>query len=119
MGLFDRLRQRSTSPSGAVVESPTHPGCIAINEAPLGRIVRIAGDIASVILRPETTVPALEAEIDDGSSRMRVVWLGRNSIRGIEPGRGIIVEGRVVERDDMRFMHNPKYELLPRPGAHE
>ncbi len=119
MGILDRLRQRSDVAAEPAPEAPSHPGCVAISEAPLGRIVRIAGDIASVILRPETTVPALEAEIDDGSARMRVVWLGRNAIRGIEPGRGIIVEGRVVERDDMRFMHNPKYELLPRPGAHE
>lgn len=117
MGLLQRLFRRvnpETQPALAV-----RPGCTPIAEAPLGRIVRIAGEISSVILRPETTVAALEAEIDDGTARLRIVWLGRNAIRGIEPGRGIIIEGRVVERDDMRLMHNPRYELLPRTGAHE
>ena len=117
MGILQRIMRR-TRADGAAAPA-THPGCTPIVDAPLGRIVRIAGEISSVILRPETTVAALEAEIDDGSGRLHIVWLGRNAIRGIEPGRGIIIEGRVVERNDMRLMHNPKYELLPRIGAHE
>ncbi|MHB0929703.1 MAG: OB-fold nucleic acid binding domain-containing protein, partial [Candidatus Nanopelagicales bacterium] len=82
-----------------------------------GRVVRVSGDIASVVLRPETTVQALEAEIDDGSARLVIVWLGRGSIRGIEPGRGIIIEGRVVSANGQLLMHNPRYELLPRGAA--
>ncbi len=117
MGFLQRLLRRPDSDAALV--PVLHPGCTPIAEAPLGRIVRIAGEISSVILRPETTVAALEAEVDDETGRIHIVWLGRNAIRGIEPGRGIIVEGRVVERDGMRLMHNPKYELLPRTGSHE
>ena len=43
--------------------------------------------------------------------------LGRERIRGIEPGRGITVEGRVVLIDGVRTMHNPRYELAPRGAA--
>lgn len=96
---------------------PVRVGCIPIAEAPLGKLVRIHGDITSVILRPATTNRALEAEIDDGVDRLVIVWLGRTSIRGIEPGRGITVEGRVVWLHDQRMMHNPKYELAPRRTA--
>ena len=92
-------------------------GCIPIADAPFGRIVRLHGDIASVILRPETTVQALEAEIDDGSSRLVIVWMGRSTIRGVEPGRGITIEGRVVRLDGQRFMFNPRYELAPKGAA--
>ena len=85
--------------------------------APLGRVVRIYGDIASVIVRPEHATQALEAEVDDGVDLLVVVWMGRSGIRGVEPGRGITVEGRVVELDGRRMMFNPRYELAPRGGA--
>ena len=99
------------------VEPAFGAGAIPIASAPFGRLVRIHGDIASVVLRPETTVQALEAEIDDGSGRLVIVWLGRSTIRGIEPGRGITIEGRVVQLNGVRMMHNPRYELAPRGAA--
>lgn len=114
MGLVNRVLQRNAQAS-----KPTnHPGCIAIVDAPLGRVVRIHGDISSVILRPATTTRALEAEIDDGTARLVIVWLGRSALRGVEPGRGITIEGRVVRMDEKLMMHNPRYELAPR-GAQE
>lgn len=113
MGMIPRMLQRTSSAAIA----PARSGCVAIADAPLGRIVRIHGDITSVILRPATTTRALEAEIDDGSSRLVIVWLGRSTIRGIEPGRGITIEGRVVRMDDRYMMHNPRYELAPRGAA--
>lgn len=100
-----------------IVQPGVKTGCIPILEAPFGRIVRIHGDIASVILRPETTVQALEAEIDDGSARLTIVWMGRSTIRGVEPGRGITIEGRVVRLNGQRMMFNPRYELAPRGAA--
>lgn len=114
MGVLQRvLQRRAVEP-----DAPAHPGCVSIVDAPLGRVVRIHGDITSVILRPATTNRALEAEIDDGTARLVIVWLGRSTIRGIEPGRGITIEGRVVRLDDRFLMHNPRYELAPR-GAVE
>ena len=98
-------------------EVEPHPGCTTIASAPLGRVVRVHGDITSVILRPVTSNRALEAEIDDGTARLVIVWLGRSSIRGVEPGRSITIEGRVVRMDDRLLMHNPRYELSPRGGA--
>ena len=114
MGVLQRVLQRGAEP----VVPDVHPGCVSIVDAPLGRVVRIHGDITSVILRPATTNRALEAEIDDGTERLVIVWLGRSTIRGIEPGRGITIEGRVVRMDDRYLMHNPRYELMPR-GAVE
>lgn len=115
-GLLNRLRRRGDG-TETRAERTSRAGLLPIADAPLGRVVRVGGDIASVILRPETTVQALEAEIDDGSARLVIVWLGRNSIRGIEPGRGIIIEGRVVRMGGVLMMHNPRYELLPRGAA--
>ena len=49
----------------------------------------------TVTLRPRGGVPALEAELYDGSGSISVVWLGRRRIGGIAPGRGIRVVGRI------------------------
>lgn len=111
--VIQALRPRST----AKPIPPVREGCIPIAEAPIGKLVRIHGDITSVILRPATTNRALEAEIEDGCDRLVIVWLGRTAIRGIEPGRGITIEGRVVRLQDKLMMHNPKYELAPRRTA--
>lgn len=85
-----------------------------IAAAPLGTPVDITGDIASIRLRPESEVQALEAEISDSSGRLTLVWLGRHSIAGIIPGRRITVHGRIVTHGDLRLMYNPRYELHPR-----
>jgi hypothetical protein len=58
-------------------------------------------------------VPALEAELDDGSDVLVVVWLGRRQIVGIEPGRKLRVTSRIGVFDHTRSMYNPRYELLP------
>ena len=64
-----------------------------------------------VTLRPRGGVPALEAELYDGSALITLVWLGRRRIAGIEPGRAIKVVGRVGVQNKMRVMFNPRYEL--------
>ncbi len=51
-------------------------------------------------LRPRAGVPALEAELFDGSAALDVVWLGRRAITGIEPGRKLIASGRISMSTD-------------------
>ena len=72
------------------------------------------GTLKTVTLRPRGGVPALEAELYDGSGSISVVWLGRRRIGGISPGRAIRVEGRIGVQDDQRVMYNPRYELRSR-----
>lgn len=59
-------------------------------------------------------MPALEAELYDGSGSISVVWLGRRHIAGVEPGRRIRVHGMVTESEGNRAVFNPRYELVPR-----
>lgn len=88
-------------------------GATPIAEATPGEPATVAGVLHSVTLRPRETVPAVEAELFDGSGRILVIWLGRRRIRGIEPGRSIVVHGRVTGSRDRRTMFNPRYELRP------
>ncbi|MET0999663.1 MAG: OB-fold nucleic acid binding domain-containing protein [Marmoricola sp.] len=89
-------------------------GLVTISDAPDRRRVIVQGTLKTVTLRPRGGVPALEAELYDGSGSISVVWLGRRRIGGIVPGRGIRVEGRIGLQDGVRVMYNPRYDLRPR-----
>lgn len=84
-----------------------------IVDAPDRELVRLRGTLRTVTLRPRGGVPALEAELFDGSDVITVVWLGRRRIAGITPGRSLQVQGRIGRHDGIRTMYNPRYELIP------
>jgi hypothetical protein len=88
-------------------------GTTSIADAPDRERVTLRGALRTVTLRPRAGIPALEAELNDGSGVITVVWLGRRRIAGIEPGRAIKVEGRIGAYDGVRVMYNPRYELIP------
>ena len=84
-----------------------------IADAPERTEVTLKGTLRTVTLRPRGGVPALEAELHDGSGTLTVVWLGRRRIAGIGPGRAVQITGRIGVHDGVRVLYNPKYELLP------
>lgn len=86
-------------------------GCTAIAKAPDRERVRLRGTLRTVTLRPRGGVPALEAELFDGTDVITLIWLGRRRITGIAPGRTIEVEGRIGLQEQTRVMFNPRYEL--------
>jgi hypothetical protein len=92
-------------------------GCQRVADVPDRTRATLRGTLRTVTLRPRGGVPALEAELYDGSGTVAIVWLGRRRIPGIDPGRSIVVRGRVTSFDGTRCMFNPEYEL--RPGAGE
>ncbi len=86
-------------------------GCSAIAEARDREYVELQGSLRTVTLRPRGGVPALEADLYDGSGSITLIWLGRRRIAGIEPGRSVRVGGRIGVQDKSRVMFNPRYEL--------
>lgn len=89
-------------------------GLVAISDAADREKVIVQGTLKTVTLRPRGGVPALEAELYDGSGSISVIWLGRRRIGGIAPGRVLRVEGRIGVQDDVRVMYNPRYDLKAR-----
>jgi hypothetical protein len=75
--------------------------------------VCIAGQITAVLLKPVGGAPALEAEVSDGEDTVTLVFLGRRSIAGIEPGRLLVARGRVRREGGRALIFNPKYDLKP------
>lgn len=78
--------------------------------------VCILGTLRTVTFRPRAGVPALQAELWDGTGAVTVVWLGRRSIPGIDPGRAVKVRGRITALGGQRVIYNPVYELRPGPS---
>ena len=87
-------------------------GCCAIADAADREKVELQGSLRTVTLRPRGGVPALEAELYDGSGVITIIWLGRRRISGISPGRGIEIQGRIGAAEGHRIMYNPRYQLI-------
>lgn len=86
-------------------------GCTALAELADRRRAVVSGVLRSVTVPPRGSVPALLAELYDGTGSLDVVWLGRRRIGGIEPGRRLRLEGMVCVRDGRPVMYDPRYEL--------
>jgi RecJ-like exonuclease len=89
------------------VESGSTPAAVCRR----GEMVSVTGRLRTVVYTPRTTLPTLEAELYDGSDMVTLVWLGRRSIPGIQPGASVTAKGRVAVRDNRKVIYNPHYEL--------
>ena len=98
-------------------ERAVRMGGTPIAQLPVRQRAVVCGTLRSVTLRPRAGVPALEAELYDGSGSLSLVFLGRRHIAGIEPGRRVRIEGMVCENEGRPAVFNPRYELQPRGGG--
>jgi hypothetical protein len=120
-GRFRRLISRLTSSheeleAEELLQDTRDFGGTPIASCPDRERVTVSGTLRTVTLRPRAGVPALEAELYDGSGALSVVWLGRRQIAGIEPGRQLIAHGRITYNQGRSIMFNPRYELRPVGG---
>ena len=60
--------------------------------------VRMTGSLSQVRAGVPGAPPMLRAELANGGDAVTVIWLGRNQITGIEPGRALSVEGTLALR---------------------
>jgi hypothetical protein len=117
-----KLRQalsRWAAPQQAVHAEQEQERAVAMGGVPIAELVlrqraTVCGTLRSVTLRPRAGVPALEAELYDGSGSLSLIWLGRRHIAGIEPGRRLRVSGMVTDAEGTMSIFNPGYELIPR-----
>jgi hypothetical protein len=99
----DALREQSEDAGGddLTALAPRHPACVC-------------GTVRTVTLPPRRSVPALVAEVWDGNGSVNLVWIGRRSIVGIEPGVFVRARGRVAEVRGAPTIFNPAYEIVPK-----
>ena len=94
--------------------------CTPIANSEQREVVDVAGMLRAVTLRPHGPSLTMEADLWDGTGNVTLIWLGRREIAGIQPGRRIVVHGRLTSVRGERAIYNPTYELHPsnseRPG---
>ncbi len=103
----DELKQESADSGGV------HIGQVR----PRSRVT-VRGEVRSVTLRPRSDVPALVADLWDGTDALQLVWLGRRTIPGIVAGARLLATGRVAVHRGQRTIFNPAYEIIGRSGSH-
>jgi hypothetical protein len=118
-GVLTRLRRRLVPRSAVEVEAAEllgtaqRTGACSVEACVAGEKVVVCGTVRTLTLRPRAGVPALEAELYDGSGRILLIWLGRREIGGIEPGRVLVAQGRATQGRDSLVIYNPAYQLRP------
>lgn len=112
LSLLHRLTASSHHLDAAELQSDVERlSCTLLSEVQRGQLVTVGGRLRAVIYTPRETVPTLAAELFDGTDSISLVWLGRRRIAGIEPGRRLLVRGRVGVHDGRPAIYNPWYEL--------
>jgi hypothetical protein len=86
-------------------------GAVPAGDCRRGQVVSVSGRLRTVAYTPRTNLPTLEADLYDGSDVVTLVFLGRRSIAGIEPGRQLTARGRIALREGRKVIYNPYYEL--------
>lgn len=115
--IVDLARSDDDVAAGELREAASAHGCVPITDETDREVVTVAGTVTAVTLRPRATVPALVAEVFDGSHTVQVVWLGRRSIHGIDPGAYVKVTGLICRANGAYTIYNPAYELSPQHGG--
>lgn len=93
--------------------------CALMRDAEERQVVRVAGIVNRIKVRPRDGVAAFEATLQDGTGEVRAVWLGRRNVPGLTLGARLIVEGRLGRDQKGRLqLMNPVYEFEAAPSAH-
>jgi hypothetical protein len=87
-------------------------GHTPIDELPVRTPARFAGEITSLRIVPRAGAPAIEVTVSDGRGAAVAVFLGRARVRGMTPGRRMVLEGVPVREGGETVVYNPTYEFL-------
>lgn len=118
-GFLARLTHRVTisareADAAELTEHAVSVGATRMSDVVDRGLADVSGELRALTLPPRGKVPALLAELYDGTGTVVLVWLGRREIRGIETGTRMRVRGRVTFRKGKPTIFNPQYELMPR-----
>lgn len=109
------LASRQEWEAGTEQREARRHGCEALAQCRIRQRVKVAGVLRSVTYPPAGMAPVLTAQLYDGSATVELIWQGRRSIVGIEPGRRLLVEGTLCEGgpgNRNRVVYNPAYQLM-------
>lgn len=109
----DRLRRFFSSAAQLEAEDleerARDAGAQPIQQAHQRQKVTFRGTVASV-----TTGDTgwLEAELNDGTGSVTLVWMGRKRLECVMPGSHLLVTGRLAEHEGAPVIYNPEFEVV-------
>ncbi len=106
-----------TAPVGRPLVGRTPPGRVTIAQAPHRRQAVLQGRIRSAESSAIAATPTFRAELVDESGGVTLLFYGRRTMPGLEPGALVRVHGRIGDHQGCLAIANPSYELLPRDSA--
>ena len=118
MSLRDRARKR-LAPTAAELDRSrlkdrySGLGITSIADLPLRSPARLGGEVQGLRVVPRSGSSSLEVTVTDGSGRAVAVFLGRRTLPGVTPGRGLVLEGVPRKEGGRMVLVNPAYTLLP------
>jgi hypothetical protein len=90
------------------------PVAQAIGDARPRRRLAVTGSILEVRERDEPG-PIFEADLDDGTGQVTLVYFGRRTVAGIVPGAAITAWATLLVRHGRLELLNPHYCLVTAP----
>lgn len=104
--------------------SPQGGAGVPVSGLPDKGRVSCHGYIESVTYVPADQTAAFSAIVTDSEGlragsrpakgRLRVIWLGRRRVPGIDAGTEVRLEGMLTHSQGLPTMFNPRYEILSR-----
>jgi hypothetical protein len=85
----------------------------SICDVALRQPARLGGEVQGLRVVPRSGSSSLEVTVSDGSGRAVAVFLGRRSLPGVTPGRGVVLAGVPRKEGGRCVLLNPAYTLLP------
>lgn len=115
-GAFSRFFRRLAASnddlaSADLTREALSSGAIPIADCRPRAHVVLHGVISTITVHPRESDRWLEATLSDGSGEVRLIWMGRLGIHGVEVGRTMTVRGTLAETDGRLVLYNPYYEL--------
>ena len=84
-------------------------GAVPLSECALRQKVTVRGTVTSVTA---SNTSWLEADLNDGTGVVSLIWMGRRRLECVIPGRHLIVTGRLSEEEGRRVIFNPEFEVV-------
>lgn len=120
-GYLKRLTRRLTEDldqldAEEISEQSRACGAQPARDCSRGEEVTLRGELRSVQTCSRSARTGVVAEFFDGTDTVLLKWIGRNRIPGIEPGRQVLIRGRLGNQGGEKLIYNPYYELLSVDG---
>lgn len=107
-------------PDPLTAEEPSHASLPSpllrqggIGDVSARRVVTVRGRVLSRKLSAIANSPSVSCRVGDRTGEVTLVFYGRRSVAGLEPGTLVEVTGRIAESHGLRTIANPDYSLLP------